>query len=317
MSRQNFPVITSANGSGGSTTIQGTLDSAPGVTFSIQFFANRACDPSGFGEGKTFLGDFFKLTDGSGDVTINDSIPTGGVSGQFITATATDPNGNTSEFSVCVLAAASPDSDGDGRPDVSDNCPLVPNPLQENFDGDTLGDACDPDDDNDLVYDVAEGPCGGNQFGPAIRPERIDGVFAGVDDDGDTQIDESLPPGSSGFDCDGDGFIGSTEAHVTTSDQDPCGNSGWPADLAPAGLQPNALNLQDLSSFIAPAPAKLNTNPGDPGYNVRWDLVPGATIGKQINLQDLSALVASGAASANPPMFSGQPAFGKTCPWPP
>ena len=37
-----------------------------------------------------------------------------------------------------------------------DNCQLVWNPGQENADGDALGDACDPDDDNDGIPDLID-----------------------------------------------------------------------------------------------------------------------------------------------------------------
>ncbi|MGH9870256.1 MAG: chitobiase/beta-hexosaminidase C-terminal domain-containing protein [Candidatus Polarisedimenticolia bacterium] len=48
------------------------------------------------------------------------------------------------------------DADADAVADINDNCPPTYNPGQENFDGDPQGDACDPDDDNDLVADAAD-----------------------------------------------------------------------------------------------------------------------------------------------------------------
>jgi hypothetical protein len=53
------------------------------------------------------------------------------------------------------------DTDGDGVPDLAfdvgpDNCQFVWNPGQENTDGDAVGDACDPDDDNDGIPDLID-----------------------------------------------------------------------------------------------------------------------------------------------------------------
>ena len=48
---------------------------------------------------------------------------------------ATDP--------LCGDACEPSDTDGDGIPDVNDNCPSAYNPGQENSDGDQVGDACD------------------------------------------------------------------------------------------------------------------------------------------------------------------------------
>lgn len=41
------------------------------------------------------------------------------------------------------------DTDGDGHLDIDDNCPDDANALQEDNEGDGIGDVCDPDDDND------------------------------------------------------------------------------------------------------------------------------------------------------------------------
>ena len=46
------------------------------------------------------------------------------------------------------------DKDGDGILDGEDNCPSKPNSEQTDFDLDTVGDECDPDDDNDQSGDA-------------------------------------------------------------------------------------------------------------------------------------------------------------------
>ena len=54
---QNFPVLASATAAGGNTTITGTFNSTPSTNnFRLEFFSNAACDASGNGEGRTFLG---------------------------------------------------------------------------------------------------------------------------------------------------------------------------------------------------------------------------------------------------------------------
>ncbi len=56
------------------------------------------------------------------------------------------------------------DSDSDGWCNSIDNCPSQPNPMQENHDQDTSGNACDPDDDNDSLPDDWEIANGLNPF---------------------------------------------------------------------------------------------------------------------------------------------------------
>lgn len=104
---QNYPVLTSASAAVNPVIIQGVLNSTPGTQFTIQFFANTVCDPSGFGEGATYLGSDTTGTDGFGNATINTPI-TGDLTDQFITATATDPYSNTSEFSNCIPVPSAP-----------------------------------------------------------------------------------------------------------------------------------------------------------------------------------------------------------------
>jgi parallel beta-helix repeat protein len=100
---QNFPVLTVVNSISSSTTVQGTLNSAPNKTYTIGFFRNDACDPSGNGEGQFSIGSTMVTTDGGGNVSFTASALSPLNVGQVVTATATrqDTN-NTSEFSACL-----------------------------------------------------------------------------------------------------------------------------------------------------------------------------------------------------------------------
>lgn len=104
---QNFPSLTSALASGLALTIQGSLNSTPSSVFRVEFFSNAECDPSGFGEGEKFIGSTTVSTGANCMATFNAVLPAVAV-GRFLTATATDAAGNTSEFSQCVQVMQGP-----------------------------------------------------------------------------------------------------------------------------------------------------------------------------------------------------------------
>ena len=100
---QNFPVLTSANAGNGAIT--GTLDGVAGALHVLEVFASAGCDPSGNGEGGTYLGSGTVTTDGSGTgVAFAFAVHPIFAVGSAITATATNPGGSTSEFSACLDA---------------------------------------------------------------------------------------------------------------------------------------------------------------------------------------------------------------------
>jgi hypothetical protein len=104
---QNKPILTSAATSSTATTVKGTLNSTPGTSFSIEFYAN----PSGADEGQRFIGQQSVSTDASGDATFSFQSQRKVAAGQNITATATNSSTrDTSEFSApsSVKDAAGP-----------------------------------------------------------------------------------------------------------------------------------------------------------------------------------------------------------------
>ena len=102
---QNYPILSAATNMPASVIIVGALNSAPSSSFTIDFYANQQPDASTNGEGQFYLGSTNVTTDADGNAPFVATLPRT-LSGRFVSATATDPDGNTSEFSPCIRAAS-------------------------------------------------------------------------------------------------------------------------------------------------------------------------------------------------------------------
>jgi len=103
---QNYPVLAMAS-TNTMTTVTGTLNSTPSRTFRVEFFSDTAADPSGNGEGRTFVGAQNVTTNASGNAVINFTTTTPVPNGNTVSATATDlTTFDTSEFSRAVTASS-------------------------------------------------------------------------------------------------------------------------------------------------------------------------------------------------------------------
>ncbi|HKI19981.1 MAG TPA: Ig-like domain-containing protein, partial [Isosphaeraceae bacterium] len=94
------PVIASVTAtSDGKTLIQGTLKDAVNTSFRLEFFSNAVADPSGVGQGQTFLGAAEVTTDATGAASFSATVAAIPAGQGFVVATATDAANNTSGYS--------------------------------------------------------------------------------------------------------------------------------------------------------------------------------------------------------------------------
>jgi CSLREA domain-containing protein len=98
--RINFPVMQDVLVLPTISQINGTLQSTPDTTFSVEFFVSSTVDGSGFGEGARPIGSVSVTTDGAGRASFNFTA-SGDYRGRVFSATSTEMDaGNTSEFSL-------------------------------------------------------------------------------------------------------------------------------------------------------------------------------------------------------------------------
>ena len=100
---EDFPILTTVSTSGESTTVEGYIGSPSGTDYTIEFFANLVCDPTGYGEGRILLGE--ASATGNEDFSISlPALP----EGMSVTATATDLMAARPNF-LSVLHLESPE----------------------------------------------------------------------------------------------------------------------------------------------------------------------------------------------------------------
>ena len=122
------------------------------------------------------------------------------------------------------------DGDDDGVADIYDNCPLVSNPLQNDFDLDDEGDLCDLDADGDGFEALADGDC--DDLDPLVNPGASEVCGGGDEDCSGYEDDNAIDQQTWYEDADSDGF-GDSNVSQTACDQ-PTGYVADATDCGPA-----------------------------------------------------------------------------------
>jgi hypothetical protein len=141
---QNYPVLTGAQPAGRGTGITGTFNSTAKQTYTLEFFCSKEADPSGYGEGEQFLGSTDVTTDQNGDAAFVFNCQAPLTAGPYVTATATDPHGNTSEFSAAIRVNRPPVLAPIGSKIVDEETLLTFTATASDPDGNQLAFSLDP-----------------------------------------------------------------------------------------------------------------------------------------------------------------------------
>jgi hypothetical protein len=113
--QQNYPTLTSASGTASTGIVIGNLQST-NDTYTIRLYRNDVCDSNGYGEALHYvaqtaitIANAGPTSNGSATFSANlDVHPAANLLGEFITAIATDSQGNTSEVSACIPYSPGP-----------------------------------------------------------------------------------------------------------------------------------------------------------------------------------------------------------------
>ncbi|MGB8436788.1 MAG: right-handed parallel beta-helix repeat-containing protein, partial [Burkholderiales bacterium] len=165
---QNFPVLTGAATNGTTVTIAGSLDSAAGTAYRIEFFANGVGGPRFLGALSPDL-----LVGASGSATFSASLAKSVAVSETITATATNLTTlATSEFSAAVVAGAPGSISGTIYHDINGNADITDDGASAVF-ANALNAVALYLDDGDGIIDS------GDSFVSAVSTDALGGYVFG------------------------------------------------------------------------------------------------------------------------------------------
>ena len=203
--------------------------------------------------------------DGSGDVAVTTSecsnAPPPGYALHFGDNCPSDANPDQSDLDADSLGdACDADQDGDGVDDVDDNCPRVANEDQADTDDDGQGDACVDDADGDGVLDEDD-----------VCPDDADPEQEDLDDDGigDACDDDVDGDGvTAALDCDDrDDAVADTHAYFVDADGDGVGDPGLASQLVCGEAPARGYALTDTDN----CPGVYNPDQADQDANAVGD----------------------------------------------
>jgi hypothetical protein len=102
----NRPSISSVSVANGQTTIAGSLIGIPGQAYQIELFRSPSADPSGYGEGKTYVTVLNLVMNNNGVAGFQFTLNTAYLNDYFTTTASWAATGGTSEFSNAKKAPA-------------------------------------------------------------------------------------------------------------------------------------------------------------------------------------------------------------------
>ena len=184
-------------------------------------------------------------------------------------------------YGIGTRASEATDRDGDGHPDLLDNCLKTPNPEQQDGNGDGFGDSCDADLDQDGVVDADDvarvRACDGADLTvemPVLEPARFDGEDLGQPLPAPEALAAALAAACRDADLDGNGLVDASDRALADG---LLGQTPGPSALARGIpiLPPSLTPVCVAGATLAPAKlllARLDRPPGSQRLKLKGKL---------------------------------------------